>query len=180
MYRSIWLCRADHALCLPWGFRPHLPRQAASSILDLFPVACPRIPARLDCWDSYASSHNLWATSDSSLCGMKPPSSSGLKDLEHLLKVPQAKYAITVAKNVKSLSRQFIGYANHYHATWMKKKPYWAKGKKPVKVIGQHAFYKLWNNSSNSTGRSLILFAKNNHSPTGTGMFLSWPHRQKY
>jgi len=25
----------------------------------------------------------------------------------------------------------------------MKKKPYWAKGKKPVKVIGQHAFYKL-------------------------------------
>ena len=66
-----------------------------------------------------------------------------VKDLEHLLKTPQAKYAITVAKNVKSLSRQFIGYANHYHATWMKKKPYWAKGKKPVKVIGQHAFYKL-------------------------------------
>jgi len=67
-----------------------------------------------------------------------------LKDLEHLLKVPQAKYAITVAKNVKNLSRGFIGYANHYHATWMKKKPYWAKGQKPVKVIGQHAFYKLW------------------------------------
>ena len=66
-----------------------------------------------------------------------------LKDLEHLLKVPQAKYAITVAKNVKNLSRDFIGHANHYHATWMKKKPYWAKGQKPVKVIGQHAFYKL-------------------------------------
>lgn len=66
-----------------------------------------------------------------------------LKDLEHLLKVPQAKYAIIVAKNVKTLSRQFVGYANHYHATWMKKKPYWAKGQKPVKVIGQHAFYKL-------------------------------------
>ena len=66
-----------------------------------------------------------------------------VKDLEHLLKTPQAKYAITVAKNVKNLSRQFIGYANHYHATWMKKKPYWAKGQKPVKVIGQHAFYKL-------------------------------------
>ena len=66
-----------------------------------------------------------------------------VKDLEHLLKTPQAKYAITVAKNVKSLSRQFIGYANHYHATWMKKKPYWAKGQKPVKGIGQHAFYKL-------------------------------------
>ena len=66
-----------------------------------------------------------------------------VKDLEHLLKTPQAKYAITVAKNVKHLSRDFIGYANHYHATWMKKKPYWAKGQKPVKVIGQHAFYKL-------------------------------------
>jgi len=66
-----------------------------------------------------------------------------VKDLEHLLKTPQAKYAITVAKNVKSLSREFIGYANHYHATWMKKKPYWAKGQKPVKTIGQHVFYKL-------------------------------------
>ena len=66
-----------------------------------------------------------------------------LKSLEHLLKVPQAKYAIALAKNIKLLSRDFVGFANHYHATWMKKKPYWAKGKKPVKVIGQHAFYKL-------------------------------------
>ena len=66
-----------------------------------------------------------------------------LKDLEHLLKVKQAKYAILLAKTVKQLSRDYVGYANHYHATWMKKKPYWAKGKKPVKVIGQHAFYKL-------------------------------------
>jgi spore germination cell wall hydrolase CwlJ-like protein len=66
-----------------------------------------------------------------------------VKDLEHLLKVPQGQYAISLAKNVKQLSRQFVGYANHYHATWMKKKPYWAKGQKPVKVIGQHAFYKL-------------------------------------
>ena len=67
----------------------------------------------------------------------------GVKDLEHLLKEPQAKYAIALAKNVKQLSREFVGFANHYHATWMKKKPYWAKGEKPVKVIGQHAFYKL-------------------------------------
>ena len=58
-----------------------------------------------------------------------------LSDLEHLLKTKEAKYAITVAKNVKQLSRGFIGYANHYHATWMKKPPYWAKGKKPVKII---------------------------------------------
>ena len=66
-----------------------------------------------------------------------------LKDLEHLLKVPQADYALALARNIKLLSRDYIGFANHYHATWMKKKPYWAKGKKPVKVIGQHAFYKL-------------------------------------
>ena len=66
-----------------------------------------------------------------------------LKDLEHLLKVPQGKYALGLAKNIKLLSRDYVGFANHYHATWMKKKPYWAKGEKPVKVIGQHAFYKL-------------------------------------
>ncbi len=66
-----------------------------------------------------------------------------IKSLEHLLKTPQAKYALRLAKSVKLLSRDYVGYANHYHATWMKKKPYWAKGQKPVKVIGQHAFYKL-------------------------------------
>ena len=66
-----------------------------------------------------------------------------VKQLEHLLKTPQAPYAISLAKVVKQLARDYVGYANHYHATWMKKKPYWAKGKKPVKVIGQHAFYKL-------------------------------------
>ena len=66
-----------------------------------------------------------------------------LKSMEHLLKGSQAKYAITVAKNIKTLSREYVGYANHYHATWMKKLPYWAKGQKPVKTIGQHVFYKL-------------------------------------
>ncbi len=66
-----------------------------------------------------------------------------LKDLEHLLDLPQAKMAIYFAKNVNSMNRALVGYSNHYHATWMKKKPYWAKGQRPVKVIGQHAFYKL-------------------------------------
>ena len=66
-----------------------------------------------------------------------------LKDLEHLLKVPQARYALALARNIKLLSRDYVGFANHYHATWMKKKPYWTKGEKPVKVIGKHAFYKL-------------------------------------
>ena len=54
-----------------------------------------------------------------------------------------AEMAIYFAKNINSMNRALIGYSNHYHATWMKKRPYWAKGQKPVKVIGQHAFYKL-------------------------------------
>jgi len=62
--------------------------------------------------------------------------------VEHLLKVPQAKYAISLAKNIKLLSRDFIGFANHYHNNKIKL-PYWAKGEKPVKVIGNHIFYKL-------------------------------------
>ena len=65
-----------------------------------------------------------------------------LKNLEHLLKVPQAKYALALAKNIKLLSRDFIGYANHYHNNKIKL-PYWAKGEKPVKTIGNHIFYKL-------------------------------------
>ena len=65
-----------------------------------------------------------------------------LKDLEHLLKVPQAKYALALAKNIKLLSRDYVGFANHYHNNKIKL-PYWAKGEKPVKVIGNHIFYKL-------------------------------------
>ena len=64
------------------------------------------------------------------------------KDLAHLLKTPQAKYALLIAKNINNLSREFVGYANHYHNNKIKP-PYWAKGKKHVKVIGNHIFYKL-------------------------------------
>ena len=66
----------------------------------------------------------------------------GVKDLAHLLKTPQAKYALLIAKNINNLSREFVGHANHYHNNKIKP-PYWAKGKKPVKVIGNHIFYKL-------------------------------------
>jgi N-acetylmuramoyl-L-alanine amidase len=62
-------------------------------------------------------------------------------DLKHLLKLPQAKYAKRLAANIHSLNRNYVLYADHYHATWMKKKPYWAKVYKPVKTIGQHVFY---------------------------------------
>ena len=64
-----------------------------------------------------------------------------VKDLKHLLKVDQAKYALLLARNIKLLSREFVGFANHYHNK--SDKPYWSKGVKPVKVIGNHIFYKL-------------------------------------
>ena len=38
-----------------------------------------------------------------------------LKNLEHLLKVPQAKYALALARNIKLLSRDYVGFDNHYH-----------------------------------------------------------------
>lgn len=66
-----------------------------------------------------------------------------IEDLSHLLSIPQAKAAKHFARNIKRIDRNIVNNANHYHATWMKKKPYWAKNKKPVKIIGQHAFYKL-------------------------------------
>ena len=64
-----------------------------------------------------------------------------VKDLKHLLKVDQAKYALLLARNIKLLSREFVGFANHYHNKSVK--PSWAKGKRPVKIIGNHIFYKL-------------------------------------
>ena len=66
-----------------------------------------------------------------------------VQDLKHLLEKPQAQYALWLEANMDKLKPEALGNANHYHATWMKKLPYWAKGKKPVKVIGQHAFYRL-------------------------------------
>lgn len=35
-----------------------------------------------------------------------------------------------------------LQYSLYYHATWMKKEPFWAKHKTKVHEIGQHAFYK--------------------------------------
>jgi len=64
-----------------------------------------------------------------------------VKDLKHLLKVDQAKYALLLARNIKLLSREFVFFANHYHNKSVK--PSWAKGKRPVKIIGNHIFYKL-------------------------------------
>ena len=44
-----------------------------------------------------------------------------IKQLSKLLDVPQASYALQLAKHIDKLDRSFVGHANHYHATWMKK-----------------------------------------------------------
>ena len=61
--------------------------------------------------------------------------------LGSLLNLPQAKYAKMLAKNIMNLDRSFVGFANHYHTHRVK--PYWSKGKTPVKVLGNHKFFKL-------------------------------------
>ena len=62
-------------------------------------------------------------------------------DLEHLLKLPQAKTANWLSKNLHKLNRAKIGYADHYHADYVK--PYWADKTKKTFTIGQHIFYRL-------------------------------------
>lgn len=61
--------------------------------------------------------------------------------LGRLLNLPQAKYAKTLARSITKLDRSFVGYANHYHTHRVK--PYWSRGKTPVRVIGNHKFFKL-------------------------------------
>jgi spore germination cell wall hydrolase CwlJ-like protein len=65
------------------------------------------------------------------------------KDLAPLLKTKQAKHALWLESHAYLLDLTAMQYANHYHAVWMKKKPYWARGKAPLLTIGQHAFYRL-------------------------------------
>ena len=61
--------------------------------------------------------------------------------LGRLLKTPQAAYALRLAKHITEIDRSFTGNANHYHTKSVK--PYWSKGKKPVKVLGNHLFFRL-------------------------------------
>ena len=61
--------------------------------------------------------------------------------LGRLLNLSQAKYAMRLAKNIMNLQRSYVGYANHYHTHRVK--PYWSKGKTPIKVLGNHKFFKL-------------------------------------
>ena len=73
--------------------------------------------------------------------------------LSKLLQSPQADYAKTLAINITRLDHNFTGKADHY--CHININPYWTykvirvKGKpvkvsiKPIKIIGQHKFYKL-------------------------------------
>ena len=61
--------------------------------------------------------------------------------LKPLLRTPQGIYAKTLADNLLYLERAYVGFSDHYHNN--KIMPYWARGKKPVRIIGNHIFYKL-------------------------------------
>lgn len=63
-------------------------------------------------------------------------------DLDHLYKSPMADWALYLEENIRNMNRAKIGFADHYYADWIKA-PYWAKGQKPVAVIGKHKFYRL-------------------------------------
>jgi spore germination cell wall hydrolase CwlJ-like protein len=68
-------------------------------------------------------------------------------DLWYLYETPNKDYARYLARKIcagRKLSQDYTGNADHYYShKIMKKPPYWAKGKKPTKVIGNHTFYKL-------------------------------------
>ena len=64
------------------------------------------------------------------------------QDLDHLYKSPMADWALYLEANIHSMNRAKVGFADHYYADWIKAQ-YWAKGKKPVAVIGKHKFYRL-------------------------------------
>ena len=62
-------------------------------------------------------------------------------DLEHMLKLPQAKLAMWIAHNIHRLDTAKIGHADHYHADYVD--PDWADAAKVTVKIGRHIFYKL-------------------------------------
>jgi len=64
------------------------------------------------------------------------------QDLDHLYKSPMAEWALYLGENIRKMNRAKVGFADHYYADWIKE-PYWAKGQKPVAVIGKHKFYRL-------------------------------------
>lgn len=65
----------------------------------------------------------------------------GGKNLHALLNTSQATYAKLLATNINNLQRSYVGNADHYCT--LKTHNYWTRGKAPIKVIGNHKFFKL-------------------------------------
>ena len=59
----------------------------------------------------------------------------------NLLHLPEAEYAMFLAKNLARLDLTFVGNATHYHTKTVA--PNWSKGKTPTKEIRNHKFFKL-------------------------------------
>lgn len=64
------------------------------------------------------------------------------QDLQHLYKSPMADWALYLERNISSMNRAKVGFADHYYADYIKA-PYWARGLKPVSIAGKHRFYRL-------------------------------------
>lgn len=63
--------------------------------------------------------------------------------LARLLKThPLKNYAIYLAENINNINRSYTKQADHYINRRIKK-PSWLANRKPVVIIGNHAFYKL-------------------------------------
>ena len=61
--------------------------------------------------------------------------------LGRLLTLPEAEYALSLAKNITRLDRSYVGYANHYHTNRVSTR--WSRGKAPVKTLKNHRFFRL-------------------------------------
>ena len=83
-------------------------------------------------------------------------------DLYYLWKSKSTPYARTLARHIVKgdrLAQSVTGNANHYYSKKIKRIPYWARGKKATKVIGNHVFFKLSSYSiyRNEKGAILVL-----------------------
>jgi len=61
--------------------------------------------------------------------------------LRGLLKTKEAYWAKQMAIHITKLNSNYTKQADHYCT--LKAKPYWAKGKTPVIIIGNHKFFRL-------------------------------------
>lgn len=118
--------------------------QKRASERNLTPVKVCLQPKQFSIWNGVERGNGL--------IGLKPLIKES--ELHYLWKSPSMRYARELARAIcqgRELDQKFTASANHYYAKWTKegkkkvltKKPYWTKGKKPVKIIGNHVFYRL-------------------------------------